>query len=50
MGLVGTSGIFMVYHTYLVTSKVILGSFGALTIFHDWGVIVRDRKKYFAWL
>ena len=30
----------------LVTSKVILGSFGAFAIFHDWGVMVRDRRRY----
>ena len=34
----------------LVTSKVIWGSFGAIAIFHDWGVMVKDRGKYFAWL
>ncbi len=34
----------------LVTFKVILGLFSELEIFHDWGVIVRDRTKYFAWL
>ena len=39
------------WHTVdLVTFKVILESFSELAIFHDWGVMVRDRRKYFEWL
>ena len=34
----------------LITSKVILGSFGSLAIFNDRGVMVTDRRKYFTLL
>ncbi len=35
----------------LVAFKVILGSFGALTIFRDWAlIIIRNSTKYFSWL
>ena len=34
----------------LVAFKVILRSFGALAIFRNLGLMIRDRRKLFEWL
>ncbi len=34
----------------LLAFKVILGSFGALAIFCNLGLMMRDRRKHFEWL
>ncbi len=34
----------------LLAFKVILGSFGALAIFRNLGLMIRDRRIHFEWL
>ncbi len=34
----------------LVAFNVILRSFGALSIFRNLGLMIRDRRKHFEWL